>query len=72
MHGVRVERLDHLGIVAGICREIGLAEYLDRLAGPTRASGEHQDRDGGDAPERAGLQHSPAVSGVPILRHHAC
>jgi transposase len=24
-----IERLDHLGIVAGICREIGLAEYLD-------------------------------------------
>jgi transposase len=34
MRGVRVERLDHLGIVAGICREIGLAEYLDALAGP--------------------------------------
>ena len=31
---MRVERLDHLGIVAGICREIGLAEYLDALAGP--------------------------------------
>jgi transposase len=24
-----IERLDHLGIVAGICREIGLAQYLD-------------------------------------------
>jgi len=36
MQGVRVERLDHLGIVAGICREIGLAEYLDALAGPTQ------------------------------------
>jgi hypothetical protein len=24
MKDVRVERLDHLGIVAGICREIGL------------------------------------------------
>jgi transposase len=36
MKGVRVERLDHLGIVAGICREIGLAEYLDGLAGPTQ------------------------------------
>jgi Domain of unknown function (DUF4277) len=34
MRGVRVERLDHLGIVAGICREIGLAAYLDALAGP--------------------------------------
>jgi transposase len=36
MQGVRIERLDHLGIVAGICREIGLAAYLDALAGPTQ------------------------------------
>jgi transposase len=34
MGGMRVERLDHLGLVAGICREIGLAEYVDALAGP--------------------------------------
>ncbi len=27
------ERLDHLGIVAGVCREIGLAEYLDERVG---------------------------------------
>lgn len=26
-----VERLDHLGIVAGVCQEIGLVEYFDRL-----------------------------------------
>jgi transposase len=31
---MRVERLDHLGIVAGVCQEIGLADYLDALAGP--------------------------------------
>lgn len=36
MQGVCVERLDHLGIVAGICREIGLAEYLDGLARPSQ------------------------------------
>jgi Domain of unknown function (DUF4277) len=29
------ERLDHLGVVAGVCQEIGLAAYLDRLAGET-------------------------------------
>lgn len=29
------ERLDHLGVVAGVCQEIGLASYLDRLAGET-------------------------------------
>ena len=27
------ERLDHLGVVAGVCQEIGLAAYPDRLAG---------------------------------------
>lgn len=27
--GYETERLDHLGIVAGVCREIGLAAYLD-------------------------------------------
>src|SRR5215467_15859568 len=26
-----VERLDHLGIVAGVCQEMGLVEYFDRL-----------------------------------------
>src|SRR5690349_22211778 len=36
MGSMRVERLDHLGIVAGICREIGLAKYLDGLAGPSQ------------------------------------
>jgi transposase len=30
------ERLDHLGIVAGICREIGLAELLDGQTEPSR------------------------------------
>ncbi len=32
----RTERLDHLGIVAGVCREIGLVEWLDREAGERR------------------------------------
>ena len=31
MPQMTVERLDHLGIVAGICQEIGLMEYFDRL-----------------------------------------
>jgi hypothetical protein len=30
------ERLDHLGVIAGVCEEIGLATYLDRLAGETK------------------------------------
>jgi transposase len=30
------ERLDHLGIVAGVCREIGLVKWLDQQAGERR------------------------------------
>jgi len=29
--GYQTERLDHLGTVSGVCREIGLAAYLDAL-----------------------------------------
>lgn len=29
------QRLDHLGIVAGVCREIGLVEQIDHLVGPS-------------------------------------
>ena len=29
------QRLDHLGIVAGICQEIELAGQIDRMIGPT-------------------------------------
>jgi hypothetical protein len=35
VRGMRIERLDHLGIVAGVCEEIGLAAYLDAVAGPS-------------------------------------
>lgn len=31
-----VERLDHLGIVAGVCQQIGLAEFLDEQASGSR------------------------------------
>src|SRR5438874_2960997 len=34
----QTERLDHLGIVAGVCREAGIAEWLDKLAGENRRS----------------------------------
>jgi transposase len=33
--GYTNERLDHLGIVAGICRRIGLIEQIDEIVGPT-------------------------------------
>jgi transposase len=34
----QTERLDHLGIVAGVCREAGIAEWLDERAGENRRS----------------------------------
>ena len=34
----QTERLDHLGIVAGVCREAGIAEWLDQRAGESRRS----------------------------------
>jgi transposase len=34
----QTERLDHLGIVAGVCREAGIAEWLDKRAGENRRS----------------------------------
>ena len=32
----QTERLDHLGIVAGVCKEAGIAEWLDKQAGEQR------------------------------------
>lgn len=32
----QTERLDHLGIVAGVCREAGIAAWLDGQAGESR------------------------------------
>ncbi len=34
----QTERLDHLGIVAGVCQEAGIAEWLDKQAGESRRS----------------------------------
>ena len=34
----QTERLDHLGIVAGVCREAGIAEWLDKIAGENHRS----------------------------------
>ena len=34
----QTERLDHLGIVAGVCQEVGIAEWLDKQAGDNRRS----------------------------------
>ncbi len=34
----QTQRLDHLGIVAGVCKEAGIAEWLDKRAGENHRS----------------------------------
>ena len=34
----QTERLDHLGIVAGVCQEAGIAQWLDKQAGENHRS----------------------------------
>ena len=42
------ERLDHLGIVAGVCQEIGLVEWLDAQEPGNRKPGERGNRHSSD------------------------
>ena len=49
------ERLDHLGIVAGVCQEIGLAAWLDAQDPGNRKPGERGNSDGRDDPEWLGV-----------------
>src|SRR5262249_58011623 len=65
--GIRSERLDHLGIVAGVCQEIGLAAYLDARAGPNEQQVSVGTATVAMILERTRLQHSPAVSGLAVL-----
>jgi hypothetical protein len=58
--GMWVERLDHLGNVAGVCQEIGLAAYLDTLAGP----GQQQVSVGTALGASAGPAPGPARAGI--------
>ena len=39
------ERLDHLGIVAGVCQEIGRAAWLDAQAPENRKPRERENND---------------------------
>lgn len=46
MTGMRVERLDHLGIVAGVCQEIGLTRTTLPEAPSASTCGVHADGKG--------------------------
>jgi hypothetical protein len=62
------ERLDHLGLVAGVCQEIGLAAWLD-----AQDPGNRKPRECGNSNSRhdsqwVRVQQSATVSGAAVLR----
>ncbi len=61
------ERLDHLGIVAGVCQEIGLAAWLDAQEPGKSPTGEHGNSNGGDDSQWIGIQQSAIVSRPAVL-----
>ncbi len=65
------ERLDHLGIVAGVCQEIGLAAWLDAQDPTNRKPGERGNRNGGDDSQWIRVQQSATVPGSPVLHEQA-
>ena len=62
------ERLDHLGIVAGVCQEIGQAAWLDAQEPEKRKPGECGNGNGGNDSQWIRVQQSATVSGSPVLR----
>ena len=62
------ERLDHLGIVAGVCQEIGLAAWLDAQDPGNRKPRERGNSNGRDDSERLGVQQPAIVFGAAVLR----
>ena len=62
------ERLDHLGIVAAVCQEIGLGAWLDAQEPEKRKPGERGNGDCGDGAEWIRLESPAVVPGPPVLR----
>ncbi len=62
------ERLDHLGIVAGVCQEIGLAPWLDAQEPGNRKPGECGNSNRGHDSQWLGVEPPATVSGSPVLR----
>jgi len=61
------ERLDHLGIVAGVCQEIGRAAWLDAQAPENRKPRERGKGNGGDGAQWVRVQQSTIVFGAAVL-----
>ena len=61
------ERLDHLGIVAGVCQEIGLARWLDAQDPTNRKPGEHGNRNGSHDSQRIRVEPPAGVFGAAVF-----
>jgi hypothetical protein len=61
------ERLDHLGIVAGVCQEIGLARWRDAQDPERRKPGECGNSDGSHGAQWVRLKSPTVVSGAAVL-----
>lgn len=62
------ERLDHLGIVAGVCQEIGLASWLDAQDPGNRKPGERGNLNSSHDPQWVRVEPPATVSGAAVLR----
>ena len=65
------ERLDHLGIVAGVCQEIGLAAWLDGQEPGSRKPRECGNGDSSDGVEWVRHKSSAIVFSPTVLRQQA-
>ena len=65
------ERLDHLGIVAGVCQEIGLASWLDAQEPENRKPRERGNGDGGHGTQWVRMKPPAVVFGAAVLRQQA-
>ena len=62
------ERLDHLGIVAGVCQEIGLAPWLDAQECGSRKPRERGKSNGSNGAQWIGREPPAVISGAAVLR----
>jgi hypothetical protein len=62
------ERLDHLGIVAGVCQEIGLAAWLDAQEPGNRKPRECGNRNGSQDSQWVGVEPPAIVFSPAVLR----
>ncbi len=61
------ERLDHLGIGAGVCQEIGLAAWLDAQGPGKRKPRERGNGDGRHDSQWGRVESPVTVSGAAVL-----